>query len=583
MILQSLTAFYDRMVQEPESHIPLPGFSNQGIHFCLTLSKEGQLTGDPIDLRVDGKPRQLIVPQAVKRSSGVAANFCWDNTTYVLGADEKNKPEQAKARFEAFKTLFHLVTDKNEDTGVKALSLFLETWNPEAANSLRFWDEMTGSNLVFRLEGDNLFLHQRPAIIKAWKKYLEQDNDTKSGHCLVSGEIEPISRLHPAIKGIPGAQTSGAALVSFNLPSFTSFGKEQNLNAPIGNTATFAYTTALNYLLDRSNRRKIQIGDATTIFWAEKTSPVEDLFSFMVDPDLIHDEGYQSQSTEQDKKELEQKLHAVLKATASGHRPKELDQEDNLFFILGLSPNAARISVRFFHVATVRQLTDTIGLHYRQMEIVKQYDNEPDFISPRRILKALAVREDTKNLSPILSGQLMQAIFTGNSYPRSLLAAVMGRIRAEGKIDRIRSGLIKAILMRNQKMEIPIMLDPENTQTGYVLGRLFAILEKLQEEAVPGTNATIRDKFFSSASATPQRTFHVLLKNAQNHLSKLRKDPSSTGLSITRDKMITDIVAMLDTYPAILSIEDQGLFTLGYYHQKKAFFTKKSTPETVEA
>lgn len=572
MILQALTSYYDRLLAQPESKVPQPGFSKQAVHFCLVLTKNGKLAGDPIDLRKNGKPRSIVVPQAVKRSSGVAANFCWDNTTYVLGADDKGKPSQAEVRHTAFVSLFASIVEGMEDDGATALLAFFANWSPENAQSLPLWEEMAGANIVFRLAGDFRFLHERQAIQAAWIQHIAKDNGGEEGFCLVSGNREVISKIHPAIKGVPGTQTSGAALISFNLPAFTSFGKDQNLNAPVGKTATFAYTTALNYLLDRSNRRKIQIGDATTVFWAESATPAEDDLFQMLDPGSIQNEDME----ESERVDTEERIHTHLTALSSGQLPEKWTETDCRFYLLGLSPNAARISVRFFHDATLGELARTIGLHYRQLAIVNQFDRDPAFPSPRRILKSLAIREDAKLLSPILSGQLMQAILTGRPYPRSLFSAVMGRIRAERKADRIRAGLVKAILIRNHKMEISEMLDPENRQIGYVLGRLFSVLEKLQDEAIPGTNATIRDRFFNSASATPQRAFHVLLKNAQNHLAKLRKDPEKKGLAITRDRLITDLVNRITAYPVSLPIEEQGLFTLGYYHQKKDLFTKKT-------
>jgi len=516
----------------------------------------------------------MLLPKqfAEKAGAKIMSQFVWETTGYAFGVDGKGKPERTKQAHEEFVAFNRSLLESVESVTVKAFFAFLNVWSPEMFASFPQHEEALDQNFVFRLEGERRFLHEVPEVQESWLSFYRQQKG-KTGQCLISGELEQeIPSTHPQLKGVKDAQSSGAAIVSFNDTAYESFGKKQNLNSPVGKRSAFAYTTALNYLLDRSNRRKIQIGDATTVFWAEQATPAEEDLFQLLDPGFVQNEDL----SEADKANLEERIHGLLTAISLGRPPKSWEDSDCRFFILGLSPNAARISVRFFHDSTVAKLAETIGLHYQQMKVVRQFDREPAFPSPRQILKKLAIREDMKLLSPILSGQLMQAILTGARYPQALFSSVMGRVRAERHIDRIRAGLIKAILMRNHQQEITEMLDLDNRQIGYVLGRLFAVLEKLQDEAVPGTNATIRDRFFSSASSTPQRAFHMLIKNAQNHLAKLRKDPVYTGLSVVRDKMITDLVALVPAYPASMTIEDQGLFTLGYYHQKKDLFTKKA-------
>ncbi|MCX5834973.1 MAG: type I-C CRISPR-associated protein Cas8c/Csd1 [Deltaproteobacteria bacterium] len=559
MILQALCEYYERA--RGETGVPEPGFSRQKIHFAIVINGGGNLL-QVRDLRVMQKnkpgPKELIVPEPVKRTSGIAANFAWDNTMYALGATRADKAEHAKA-FTTFKTFNHEVGDGVEDEGMRALLRFLDTWQPSKAADLDNWEEMAGLNVVFQLDGDLGFIHDRPKVRDAWSRYRSGTTSGTIAPCLVTGEKAPIARLHPAIKRVDGTQPSGAAIVSFNLGAFCSYGKKQNYNAPVGEASAFAYTTALNHLLRFGSRQRIQIGDATTVFWTSRASPVEGFMGMILSPG-------------QDAAEL-QDLRSFLTSLKEGRMPPGVDP-DVRFYILGLSPNISRISIRFWYASTVGDILDKVGWHFRDLAIVKSFDRDPDFPAVWQLLQETAFLRKGKNIPPVLGGALMRSILTGLSYPQGLYSVVLGRIRADREINYLRAAIIKAFLVRkyrimNVSKEVTMTLNTEETNIAYRLGRLFAVLEKAQRDAVPGANTTIKDRFYGAASATPRAVFPQLLRTAQHHIQKAEYGSRS-------DKLIEEILQGVQGFPAHLSLDDQGHFALGYYHQRQAFFAKRS-------
>jgi len=381
--------------------------------------------------------------------------------------------------------------------------------------------------------------------------------------------------LHPSIKGVRGAQSSGASIVSFNLPAFASYGKEQSFNAPVGQKGAFSYTTALNALLAAGSRQKVVIGDTSLVFWAECASPAEALLADFFEPP--EEAAAESQSV--DDRQTAQKIRDFFLAIRSGRSVSDIIpglDESVRFYILGLAPNAARLSVRFWEANSLGDLLGRIGQHFKQLEIARQFDNEPDFPPLWRLLCQTAPLGKSENISPVLAGGMVRAMLTGGNYPQNLLPQVLARIRSEHSVTYFRAALLKAYLMRNKQLEVPMALNPERTDRPYLLGRLFAVLEKAQEEAVPNSNATIKDKYLASASATPGQVFHMLLKNYANHIAKLRKEPEKIGWAKYYESMAQDIIAGFDDYPATMKAEEQGLFMIGYYHQRKDFFTKKN-------
>jgi CRISPR-associated protein Csd1 len=445
------------------------------------------------------------------------------------------------------------------DAGFTAVISFLSKWDPANATGLNNWEELAGGNSVFRMDGARQYIHERPLLRDAWIDYRGNVSSGTDGFCLVTGKRSPIARLHPAIKGVRDAQSSGAALVTFNLDAFRSYQKKQNLNAPIGEESAFAYTTALNHLLSRSSTQKIQIGDATAIFWTERDSEVEGMLGMVLDP-----------------KEAEiadnADLRNFLEAVRQGKHPEGIDANVK-FYILGLSPNAARLAVRFWHVCSVGELEDRIGQHFRNLQLQRSFDSEPEYPGIRRILwETYNKKSKTETASPLLAGTLMRCILEGTPYPQALQNAVINRIRADQDINYVRAAILKAILVRkhrNQGMEVKMALDTENKNPAYLLGRLFAVLEKAQTDALgKNINATIKDRFFGAASATPKVVFPQLIRLSQHHIEKAE-------YGHVNDKRIEEILCDVTEFPAHLSLDEQSIFILGYYHQRQDLFTKK--------
>lgn len=571
MILQSLASCYDRLATASESACAQEGFSREKVHFALVVGKDGRLV-QVLDVRrqVDRKqlPREVIVPQGPKKSVNIAASFLWGNTAYVLGADEKGKPARTADCHKAFVELHHELLGASPDDGARAVLRFLDGWRPEDATELEHWQDMLKGNLVFQLDGATQFIHERPAMTSIWNASLSIGERGEEGVCLISGERAPIARLHPAIKGVRDAQSSGAAIVSFNLDAFCSYGKVQSYNAPVSETKTFAYTTALNHLLRSGSSNRIQIGDTTTVFWTERDSPVEGFFGMALDPrNSVGDD---------------RELGVFLEAIREGKLPPEIDPTVR-FYILGLSPNAARLSVRFWQASTVADVSEKLGQHFRDLAMVRSFENDPAFPGMWHLLRETCNRKSDDGPAPLLAGAVMQAILAGTLYPQALLSAVIGRIRAEQNINYLRAAIIRAVLVRkarilSQELEVPMSLDRENKNVAYLLGRLFAVLEKAQLEAHSDEsgrsrlNTTIKDRFYGSASATPRIVFPQLLRLAQHHLQKIEKPEWRR----VRDKQIEEIICNVQEFPPHLGLDQQGLFAIGYYQQRQDFFKKNT-------
>lgn len=570
MIIQALNEYYSRLKREQGSTIPFFGFSNEKIHFVLVIDKSGKLV-DVKDLRekVEKKniAKQLIVPAPNKKSSGIDPNFMWGNTGYILGSDNKEHKDKNRLRkmFKAFKEFHHSLGDEVNDVGMSATLKFLDSWQPEEAKQLKYWEEMAGMNLVFQLDGERKYVHEHTAIKDTWIKYYQENQSDYQAFCLVSGQKKSIARLHPSIKGVKNAQSSGASIVSFNLDSFCSYNKEQNFNAPVSEEIAFNYTTALNHLLRFDSRQKVQIGDATTVFWSEGPTPVESFLKDILEPQVS---------------QADLDLRIFLEAIREGKMPKKIENTKNMkFYILGLSPNASRLSVRFWYISTVEDISRKVGQHFKDLTITRNYDNESEFPGMWHLLHETAVQGKSENISPLIAGAFMRSILIGLRYPSGILTAALERIRADQKINYLRVALIKAYTVRKSRFQneeerevISMSLNKEEKNIGYRLGRLFAILEKAQKDAVPGANTTIKDRYYGSASATPAIVFPQLLRLAQHHIQK-----SEYGMNI--DKQIEDVVQDIQRFPSHLSLEDQGIFALGYYHQKQDFYKKLEKKE----
>lgn len=580
MILHALSGYYDRMLATSDSGMPAFGTSIENISFSLVLSEDGKLQGVE-DLREEeGKnlrPRKMKVPAAVTRTSGVKANFLWDKASYVFGADGEGPTDANRQRFLAFRDQLKAVGQDMQDPGFSAVHAFLQGWECEQAEATigryQAWEDVCNANLVFRLDGVAGFIHDRQAVQRQWLKYGQRETDVPLINCLITGERDvPLARVHTPIKGVRGGQTSGGYIVSFNASAFVSYDQDK---ASVAESSAFAYTTALNSLLSGISRQKIIIGDTTYVFWAACWSPVESFFADLFDAPA---ETAASPATPDDQQTTAQ-LCGLLKAVRDGRRATNFLpdlEEDVQFYILGLAPNAARLSIRFWEANNLGTLLERVGKHYEQLNIVRQFDNEPEFPPLWRLLCQTASLGKSENISPVLAGGMARAILTGAPYPQNLLPVVLERIRAEHNVTYFRAALLKSYLLRNKQKEVPVSLDLDRTDRPYLLGRLFAVLEKAQEEAIPNANATIKDRYLAAAAATPGQVFHMLLKNSANHISKMKRDPEKKGRAFHYDVMTQEIIAGFSDYPTTMKPEEQGLFMIGYYHQRKDFYTKKT-------
>lgn len=495
-----------------------------------------------------------------------------DNTSYILGRDNKENPKRAKEQFAKCIDLHHRIGDKVEDNGMKAVLQFLDSWDPAMLeNSLCWqkWQDLANMRIVFRIDGERYYVHERKLIKNAWLEHFNKQTSGYQAICLVTGQKTAIARKHKSIQGVKDAQSMGADLVSFNRDAFCSYGKLQSYNAPISEEVMFNYTTILNHLLRKESRQKIQIGDATTVFWAEGPTSVVGFLKDILDP-------------REDTPNLSG-LRLFLEAVRDGKNaglPE--DQKKLKFYILGLAPNVKRLSVRFWHVSIVEDISRKIGQHFSDLQILREFeDKQPEYPGIWQLLHVTAVQGKTENISPVLAGAVMRSILTSVAYPRLLLMAVIERIRAEQNVGYFRAALIKAYLARNNRLlkknvkEVSMSLDKEQRDAGYLLGRLFAVLEKAQKDAIPGANTTIKDRFYGSASATPAVVFPQLMRLAQHHIQK-----SQYGGLI--EKVIEEITGNIQAFPAHLSLEEQGMFALGYYHQKPEMYKKTEKNEEVK-
>ncbi len=595
MILQALYEHYQRLLDDPDIDIASPGYSTKDVSHSLILDKDGNLVDiRPLYLQKGKKqvPVEMMVPEQGKHQNGINPFYLSDDASYMLGLC-RGKDGQATTsakKFEAFREVnLQLLTDIRSDSAVSARR-FLQTWQPELAYGhpivFKHLDELIdGKNLVIKLDGSDYYLHEDTEVRKAWESFKSSQSSALWGQCLVTGENRPIARLHTAFTGVPGAQSSGASLVSFNAKAYESYGKEQSYNSPVSEYAAYAYGTVLKYLLD-GNTNKIRLKDTIIVFWADKPGArlEEAIFSWSLDPKSNNnEEDSDSRIIDQ---AAESQARTILKTMREG-RPIGISDFDGSTrcYILGLVPNAARLAVSFWRISSFGEALQHIALHYNDMDIIG-LDKYGTYISPYRILKSAAVQGEIKNIPPLLEGQLLKCILTGSAYPQTLIHAVMQRCRSggdHGGVTAIRAGVVKAYLLRWYRLSkkndkealITMALNESNTDIGYLLGRLFAVLEKAQKEAQGDLNASIRDRYFSSASSTPGAVFPLLLRLSRHHTAK-----AQWGEFL--DNLIQSILNRVDSFPTHLPFDQQGQFILGYYHQNQFFYTKKDSSNKEE-
>lgn len=559
MILQSLAEYYHRKRDAENGALPDEGWERKEIPFIIVLDAQGNFV-DWEDTRENvGKKkraRSFVVPQAVKRSLNISPNLLWDNAGYVLGVDTKDDADRAKAQHQAF--IGHIksaIQNWQTDKGVFSVVRFFENGNYDVLFQHERWNEIKElpGNISFRMQEDIGLVCERPIVKESLNS--KGNREIVVGLCLVTGECGVVARLHPTIKGVWGGQPSGGDIVSFNLGAFNSYGKDQGYNSPVGERTGFEYTTALNHLLSKDSRQRMQVGDATVVFWSEK----EDLFESVL-ADLF------GEPAKDDPDRNVEAVRGTFMAPQLGASPIN---DDTRFYILGLAPNSKHLSVRFWHVSTVQQISQKIRRYFQDIEIVGP-PKALKYPSLFRLMTSISVNADSKNIPPRLGGDIMRAILEGTPYPTTWLNLAVNRAKAERNVTPARAAAIKACLNRlsSQQEEVTVSLDKTNQNPGYVLGRLFSVLERVQEQANPGINATIRDRFYSSASTTPVAAFPFLMKLKNHHLAKLQYKNFF-------EKMIGEIIENISDLPAHLDLADQGRFAIGYYHQRQAFFTKQ--------
>ena len=579
MILQALTQYYETLCSR--GVLSVPGWNDSfKVTFGLDLSDEGEIL-QLIDFREEvqrGKktvvvPKLMRVPAHPTRTSGILANFLCDNASYMLGVDEKGRTDKTLQCFTANQALHEKILSPLSDPAAKAILAFFRTWHPEDAEThphLEPFREkiLSGVNLIF-------CYHAQPVseidnIQQAWQDYFNTPNPfTPRGQCLVTGDLAPIAAIHPMIKGVKDAQPTGAALVSFNAPAFCSYGHEQNFNAPVSERAAFAYTTALNALLaDQAHCRVI--GDTTIVCWAEHGNPAyQDAYMTAV----FGDSGEAAEDI------LSKNLTNLAKGAPIEGNAFDLDKDEH-FYVLGLSTNAARLSVRFFLKDTFGALFQNIRKHYEDIAIIAPiYDKRQHLPLWKLLSETVNDSSGSKASSPTLSGDMLRSILMGAPYPTALLYGVHQRIRAERDITRGKAAIIKAYYLRANipfPKEILTTQGNENsTNIPYTLGCLFSVYEEIQKRAYPQINASVKDKYFNAASGTPAKIMPILGGLAQKHLRVIRRAyPAS---AVYYEKKLAAVYCMLgEAYPLRLTLPEQDAFYLGYYFEKQ----KRYTPRT---
>jgi CRISPR-associated protein Csd1 len=591
MILTALNDLYERTVGTEDGPPPL-GYAEVPVVGALNIDRSGEFPR-LLDMRTErtiGKKTKLIaarriVPQPPKRTVAIAAGFLCDNAGYLLGYDAKNNASRAGEQFAAARQLHERVLGDVDNSAAATLLTFFRDWDPSKAAAVLSDqpEEMAKGWLALRDAQSGRFFHEIPAIRAAWERHWAM-TDSPHGQCLITGrDNEPIALVHPAIKGIPGAQTAGAALVSFNCDAFTSYGKAQNLNAPVGIGAAFAYTTALNHLLRPDSHRKLRIGDTSVVVWAERATPAEQIIPSVLGA-ISDNEGDGAEENRA------APFHDRLRRIAAGLWTEFEPDIDIRFYVLGLAPNAARLQLRFFYANTLGDLLCHLRQHCR--DILLQ-EPGPGVRVPS--LWALArqtlpkdkdgrTRADASVQKKLhkLQGDLVRAVLTGLDYPRSLLPIVLDRFRNDGRLANARLGLVKGCINRHRRTagslepEITMGLDERNSEPGYLLGRLFALLENMQQlsrGSAGRDQPTIRDRFMSAASVTPLSVFPYLLDLENAHERKAKRDRPGIAHAAARD--IGGLVDRIADFQSQLSPEQQGLFFIGYHHQRQARFASR--------
>ena len=589
MILRALVDYYNTLVRQGK--IARPGWSRVKISWALDLEPDGSISSvQYMKVTPDkGKPypQEMTLPAPVKKTSGERSNFLWENAEYLIGYATKDAPEKTKRKFETAKEL-HLSLLRDFDTPeANAVKSYFERWDPASDINGLFSEECLedlrgGGNLTFLFEGRPI--GDYPSLQEAWQKNYDEPEDGKPVVDLVTGRCAVAQKTHPAIKGIT---EKDASLVTFNAKAYESYGKNgsQCESAPMSKETAFAYTSALNYLIANRGQRQ-PIGDMTVVYWAKSG---EEVYQTTLDLFL---KGANDPLAQKD-------LSDIMTKIAQGDPVPISDDllvpsED--FYLLGIAPNVARLSIRFFYRGTFGDIVTHIRQHYEDIDIVSERQNTRQTIPLRALLNEIQPPGKNAKTPPQTGGDLLKAVMTGGRYPRTLFNLAMLRIRSdnsvtqdqkERSVTRGRAAIIKAYLIRNTKTNpdyanikevTTVALNETSNYTPYVLGRLFAVLERIQQQADSGITTTIKDRYFNSACATPAAIFPTLLKLSGSHLKKLKANSA-----VYYRQMLGDLMNRLDMeLPKTQNPEEQGTFILGYYHQTQKFNEKKQNTEETE-
>lgn len=585
MILQALNEYYQRKASDKDSNVAPEGWEWKEIPFLCVISESGSFKYFKDTREERGKKKRahpfLVPTLGEKKGNGIKSNMLWENIEYMFGipVPTPNKSHPDKKRIKEQHTAFQnrVCSLTGKTPLIKALRKFVSDNQTKIVTKDENWKPVlsTNQNILLAVENKKgLFpVTDIPEIRKSLDS--RQSSKTRKGICLVTGEIAEIVRLEPAIKGVAGSDGKAErAFISFNKDVFCSYRKEKNYNAPVGKSASFAYTTALNMLLGKDSLNRTYLADSSIAFWAEKSKSksmdinIEEAFQWTISPN----------------KDNPDKGIGTIKAMFdSVHSGKGWVDEGNRFYILGLSPSAARISVRFWKVGTTKSVAEKITMHFDDFQIIHGPE-EREHLSLYQILASTAFQYKMDNVPPNLASSVLESIIDGSPYPITLLQQCIRRIRAERHVNRARAAILKAHINRFNRFhkplekEVNVSLDKTNTNPGYLLGRLFAVLEKVQEEAMSGINATIRDRFYGAASSSPVTVFSQLLKLKNHHLAKLE----NVGRKVNFERLIGEICDGMQSYPAHLALNEQAYFSLGYYHQRQDFFVSKKISNDTE-
>ncbi len=570
MILKALYDYYNRC-----GNLPAPGMEEKEIGFVIVISKEGKFLRFE-DCRTDKTiGRVYLVKKHVSRSSAAVANYLYDNSAYVLGYSDKDDSEKNQLYFNTFVEKVQSILDRMPDNSdIRTLMNFYAQGREAIHSEVEqdpLWEDIKKnlskkySVFSFRIEGDLRILAEKKELMQTNEG---TKNDNSRGLCMVTGVQGELVDTTTATM-IQGSQAT-AKLVAFQVNSgYDSYGKEKCSNAPISHEAEFAYTTALNTMLRRDSRNKFTVGNRTFVFWASSNDKAaeqaeESLF------DLL---GYSEEKRDNPNAKIEQ-VRKVFTAIYSGSLSTSLEDR---FYILGLAPNSARIAVVYWSETPLRDFAGKILRHFDDMEIIDTRKDRKPYMGIKDILSAVTLGGKQSEATPNLPESIIKSIFLGTPYPYTLLSACIRRIRAEsgdGNAARItRIAIIKAFLNRqnvnDKRMEI--MLDKRNTNQGYLCGRLFAVLDRIQEDA--NGISSIRERYMNAASSTPSSVFATILNLSSHHLENL----SNEGKKVFYEKLKQEIIDKIssDGFPAHLDLQDQGRFFVGYYHQRQDFFNKK--------